>query len=177
MTITNIALREASEADFQAIVDLNAGEVQHTSPMDMERLRHLDRLAAYHVVAVIESEVAAFLFAMREGCAYQNDNYAWFSERYPSFLYIDRIVVNATFADLGIGSLLYQHMFNYASSNDIGAVTCEYNLVPANDRSGRFHTKFGFNEVGTQWLDNKSKQVSLQAAPAPHAHRAPARSR
>ncbi len=177
MTITNIVLREAVAADFHAIVDLNTSEVQHTSAMALDRLRHLDHLAAYHTVVVIESKVAAFLFAMREDCAYQNDNYAWFSQRYPTFLYIDRIVVNAAYADLGIGSLLYEHMFNYASSNGIDAVTCEYNLIPANERSGRFHTKFGFKEVGTQWLNNKTKQVSLQAASPPYAHRAMAGSR
>jgi hypothetical protein len=43
-------------------------------------------------------------------------------------------------------------------------VTCEYNLVPANEPSRRFHDKFGFREMGTQWLANGAKQVSLQAA-------------
>jgi predicted GNAT superfamily acetyltransferase len=43
-------------------------------------------------------------------------------------------------------------------------VTCEYNIEPPNEASRRFHDKFGFREIGTQWLDDGTKRVSLQAA-------------
>ncbi len=43
-------------------------------------------------------------------------------------------------------------------------MTCEYNVIPPNEPSRTFHEKFGFREIGTQWVANGSKQVSLQAA-------------
>jgi len=43
-------------------------------------------------------------------------------------------------------------------------VTCEYNIVPPNELSRNFHVKFGFREIGTQWISNGAKQVSMQAA-------------
>jgi uncharacterized protein len=43
-------------------------------------------------------------------------------------------------------------------------VTCEYNIVPPNEPSRIFHGKFGFREIGTQWIANGAKQVSMQAA-------------
>ena len=159
-----ITLRTATPDDFSAIVALNDVEVQQTSPMDLERLRELAAMAIYHKVAVSDGRIAAFLLAMREGAPYKNDNYGWFASRFPRFLYVDRIVVSAEFAGCKIGSRLYEDLFDYARSQGIPAVTCEYNLQPPNPASQRFHDKFGFKEIGSQWVANGSKLVSLQAA-------------
>jgi len=162
--MTTITLRDATPDDFNAIVALNDAEVKQTSPMDAERLRELAVMAAYHKVAVVDGRIAAFLLAMREGAPYQNDNFGWFAARFPKFLYVDRIVVSMEFAGYKIGSQLYEDLFDYARSQGIAAVTCEYNLQPPNPASQRFHDKFGFKEIGSQWVANGSKLVSLQAA-------------
>ena len=41
---------------------------------------------------------------------------------------------------------------------------CEYNIQPPNPVSKRFHDKFGFKELDTQWVANGTKKVTLQAA-------------
>jgi uncharacterized protein len=160
----NMSIRDAVEVDFPAIVELNAHEVQHTSPMDLERLRYLDSISAYHKVATVDDAVAAFLLAMKDHCGYVNENYVWFAARYPQFLYVDRIVVSSKFQGRRLGSMLYQDLFQQARTNQIQVVTCEYNIVPPNEPSRIFHDKFGFRGVGTQWVANGAKQVSLQAA-------------
>lgn len=162
--MTRIVLRNASPDDFGAIVELNETEVQQTSPMGLERLHELARLSSYHKVAVADDRVAAFLLAMREGAPYLNDNYAWFAARFPRFIYVDRIVVGSDFAGLKIGSRLYDDLFSYARSQGIKAITCEYNVQPPNPASQRFHDKFGFQELGRQWVANGTKLVSLQVA-------------
>jgi predicted GNAT superfamily acetyltransferase len=159
-----IELRDARPADFAAVVALNAAEVSRTSAMDQARLAQLDGYACYHKVVEIDGEVGAFLLAMRENGGYANANYEWFAERYPSFLYVDRIVVSARHQGLGLGKRLYRDLFGYARSQNVPVVVCEYNLVPPNEPSRIFHDKFGFQEVGSQWLDDGAKQVSLQAA-------------
>lgn len=161
-----VTLRNAEPSDFDAIVRLNAAEVQHTSAMGRARLHELDDLACYHKVACVDGTVAAFLLAMRHDAAYANDNFGWFAARLPAFVYVDRIVVSADFARHRLGSLLYTDLFEFARANGLPHVTCEYNIVPANEPSRRFHDKFGFKELGTQWIANGSKQVSLQAAEA-----------
>lgn len=162
--MTAIELRDARAADFTAVVALNASEVGHTSGMDEARLRQLHGYACYHKVVEIDGEVGAFLLAMREGCGYANANYEWFAARYPSFLYVDRIVVGAERQGLRLGTRLYQDLFEFARARGIPVVACEYNLVPPNEPSRIFHDKFGFLEVGSQWLDGGAKQVSLQVA-------------
>lgn len=162
--MTDIAIRDADEADFEAVVALNSSEVKHTSPMDEARLQHLDAIASYHKVVTVDGEVAAFLLAMKDGCGYINENFEWFAARLKTFLYVDRIVVGSSYQGLRLGTLLYKDMFNYARSKGVTTIACEYNIVPANEPSRIFHDKLGFHEVGNQWLGNSSRQVSLQVA-------------
>ena len=156
------ALRDARPSDFEDILRLNAAEVRHTSPMDAARLKLLHGLSSYHRVAVDAIGVAAFLLAMREAAAYENENYAWFSARYERFVYIDRIVVSRDLAGQGIGSALYSDLFEYARDAGIEIVACEYNLEPPNPVSKAFHDRWGFTEVGSQRLADGSKRVSMQ---------------
>ncbi len=164
--MNQVSIRDAQESDFEAIVELNDAEVQQTSAMDMERLRHLDGISCYHKVACIDGTACAFLLAMQHDSPYTSENFLWFVARYSSFVYVDRIVVSASFARHKLGTILYTDLFGYARSGDIPLITCEYNIVPANEASRRFHDKFGFEEVGTQWVANGTKRVSLQVAKA-----------
>ncbi|MFY2763162.1 GNAT family N-acetyltransferase [Arenimonas sp. MALMAid1274] len=157
-------LRDAAPADFPAILALNDAEVAHTSAMDMARLRQLHGYAGWHRVAVVDGAVAAFLLAMRDGCGYVNPNFDWFAARYPRFLYVDRVVVGAGFQGLGLGSQLYRELFEQARRQQVPVIACEYNLQPPNAASQAFHDRFGFREVGSQWLDGGAKRVSLQVA-------------
>ena len=159
-----MVIRNACAEDFDAIVGLNEREVQQTSAMDVHRLHELAQMSSYLKVAETDGRVAAFLLAMREGAPYQNDNYRWFAARFPQFVYVDRIVVGADFAGLKIGSRLYEDLFAYGRSQGIKAITCEYNIEPPNPASKRFHDKFGFKELGRQWVAGGTKLVTLQAA-------------
>ncbi len=160
-------IRDASEDDFDRIVALNDAVVQETSAMDVARLRQLHALAWHHRVAVVDGEVAGFLLAMRDGATYVNDNFAWFATRYPRFVYVDRIVVDAAASGRGIGRRLYDDLFARSRAGGIGIVACEYNLEPPNPASKAFHDRFGFAEVGQQRVAGGSKLVSLQIATLP----------
>ena len=159
-------IRDARQSDFDAICSLNLAEVQHTSRMDSQRLLALHQLASFHKVASVNDVVVAFILAMRSDALYENDNFEWFALRFPSFIYVDRIVVSSQARGLRLGSLLYDELFRYAKHHSIPLVTCEYNIVPPNEGSRIFHDKFGFKEQGTQWVASGTKQVSLQAAKA-----------
>ncbi len=160
--MTALSLRDALGRDFARIVALNASVVQETSAMDLARLQFLHSLHFRHRVAEIDGNVVAFLLTMRDGAAYQNDNFAWFSACYPRFVYVDRIVVASVAAGLGVGRRLYDDLFAEARSEHIDIVACEYNLEPPNPASKAFHDRFGFREVGQQHVADGSKRVSLQ---------------
>jgi predicted GNAT superfamily acetyltransferase len=162
--LSGMVIRDAIPSDFEIICALNLAEVQHTSAMDMAQLAELSVLSCYHRVACHDGVVAAFLLAMCNGSPYKNENFAWFTRKYPRFVYVDRVVVSAAARGRRLGSLLYEDVFHYARSNGIPLVTCEYNIVPPNEPSRLFHDKFGFEEQGTQWVASGAKRVSLQVA-------------
>jgi predicted GNAT superfamily acetyltransferase len=162
--MTQITIRNATPEDYPRIVKLNDAEVQQTSAMDLGRLGELAQLSGYHKVALVDGRVAAFLLAIRENVPYQNENYSWFSARFQQFVYVDRIVVGSEFSGMKIGSLLYADLFDYARTEGLKTVTCEYNIEPPNPASKSFHDKFGFKELDTQWVANGAKKVTLQAA-------------
>lgn len=158
------AIRDANAADHAAILALNLESEALVSPLDAERLAQLDTQAAYHRLVELDGQVAAFLLAFREGADYDSPNYRWFAEHYERFLYIDRIVVASPHQGRQLGRALYDDLFAFAKAGGVEHITCEFYVVPFNEGSSRFHTKFGFREVGRQWVANGTKQVSLQIA-------------
>jgi predicted GNAT superfamily acetyltransferase len=161
-----VKLRPATAEDAGAILALNQESVEVLSPLSRERLAQLQDEAAICRVIEERGTVVAFLLAFREGAAYDSPNYRWFAQRYERFLYVDRVVVSSTARGRGAGALLYRDVFEFAATHAVGVVTCEYDVVPPNLASDRFHARFGFREVGRQRLDG-GKLVSLQAAPVP----------
>jgi uncharacterized protein len=160
-------IRDALTADHPAILALNLESEALLSPMDAHLLAKLDAQAAYHRIAIDDDgRIAAFLLAFREGADYDSPNYLWFAERYPRFLYIDRIAVAQAQHGRGIGARLYRDLFDFARAQQVETVACEFYSKPLNAASQAFHARFGFREVGTQWLPDVRKQVSLQVAQA-----------
>ena len=157
------APRDATPADFPAILALNEESVHFLSPLTPARLASLHDESAYHRVVEIDGAVVAFLLAFREGAAYDSVNYRWFAQRHARFLYIDRAVVAGAFQGRGLGARLYADLFDFARASGAARVTCEFDLDPPNEVSRRFHVRHGFAEVGTQVVAGGKKTVSLQA--------------
>jgi predicted GNAT superfamily acetyltransferase len=155
-------LRDATPADFPAILELNHAFVSVLSPLDQARLARLHALAALHRVIEQDGHVAAFLLVLREGADYDSPNYRWFVQRHARFLYVDRIVVAGTTQARGAGSALYGDLVALATREAVPLVACEFDIEPPNPASARFHARLGFREVGRQRLDGGRKTVSLQ---------------
>lgn len=155
-------IRPAVPDDFADILRLNHEWVHVTSPLDRALLAHLNAHAVYHRVCVLEERVVGFLLALGPGVAYASPNYRWFSERPGGFLYIDRVVVSAERQQAGAGRALYADLFAFAREQGISRLVCEVDVEPLNAASDAFHARWGFAEVGTQWIAEGKKRVSLR---------------
>jgi uncharacterized protein len=144
---------------------LNEESVHFLSPLTPARLAALTEQAEAHWVIERERSVQAFLLAFREGATYDSVNYRWFAERYPRFLYVDRVVVSSAAKGRGLGAALYRMVFAHAQATSVPVVTCEFDIDPPNPVSASFHAKFGFREAGQQLVAGGKKAVSLQVAP------------
>ena len=157
-----LLIRQTQVSDFQRILDINATVEEKTSRIDLARITQLDSWSDYHRVVLVEDEIIGFLLVMSEASHYDGDNFRWFVERYRHFLYIDRIVVDRTFARRGVGSALYGDLIQFATTQGWTTLCCEINVSPPNPVSHLFHAGFGFKEVGRSSEAGAPKVVSYQ---------------
>lgn len=155
--------RAINATDIPRILELNAISVHYLSPLDSTKLGDLLAQAIYNSVYLDDDVIAAFMIAFDQTADYKSPNYAWFCERYRSFVYIDRIVVAEEYRRKGIADVMYDEVTSFALKNGYQLVTCEVDSIPPNPASLRFHEKHQFKEVGKQWLYNGQKQVLLLA--------------
>lgn len=161
-----LAIRDVREHDLDAVLALNNTAGRSILALDAERLRYFYEHADYFRVAEIDGNLAGFLIALRNGRNYASPNYGWFSERYPSFVYIDRIVIANTYRRHGLGRIFYCDVNSYAEVR-VPLLTCEVFLEPADDVVVLFHGTYGFQEVGQQRMGERGPQVSLLAKDLP----------
>jgi uncharacterized protein len=152
-------LRELAPVDWPAVLALNHASVSELSPLDEERLGFVLSCANRAVVVQDEydGEIVAFALAIAPASDYDSRNYAWFGERYESFLYLDRIAVGADRRRRGIGALIYDELEGAAA--EFGRMVCDVNLEPRNDASLAFHRARGYREIGR--LQHPGKLVAL----------------
>ena len=158
----DFAFRTMIAADAAAVVALNATVVAVTSPMDAARHAELLALSAFAEVAEHDGEIVGFILPMAEGTAYNNGNFAWFSERLRRFVYIDRVVVAAATRGQGLGEAFYRRLSIRARDHGALWLAAEIDSDPPNPGSLAFHRRNGFVAVGERRLDS-GKAVSMQA--------------
>jgi len=155
-------IRPAGLADFPEILALNEEWMQATSRLDERALADLHGQAVYHRVVELDGRVVGFLLAIGPGQPYQSPNYTWFAARYDEFLYIDRVVVAGDHQRSGVGGALYDDAAAFAAAGGFRRLVCEVNIEPPNPGSDALHAGRGFVEVGTQWVADGTKRVSLR---------------
>lgn len=164
-----VVLRSIRPADIPQIAVLNTAAVPAVSPATEGELGVLLGFSHLAVVAVddaAEASVLGFLLCMAPGSEYASENYRYFESRGIDHLYVDRIVVADGARGLGIGSQLYDSVFDRARGEGRQEVTCEVNLDPPNPESLAFHARLGFERIGEQATKNATVTVALLAARA-----------
>ena len=131
--------------DEPAVLALNNEHAEELSWLEDDALSHLVDQGFY---ARRIGKLDAFIIAFDQAADYGSPNFIWFRERYPRFVYIDRITVARSARGRGLARLLYHGLFEAARQAGHDMIGCEVNLDPPNPGSDAFHTKLGFFEVG-----------------------------
>jgi hypothetical protein len=139
-----------------ALLALNNEHALELSWLTPERLMHL---AAQAFDAKRIGEVDAFLFAFDQSADYDSPNFVFFRDRYPRFVYVDRIVVASSARGRGLARRLYRDLFAQAARAGHDCVVCEVNSEPPNPASDAFHAALGFSAVGSASIHGGSKTV------------------
>ena len=160
---SDIEIRDATGDDLHAILVLNRGALPAVSDVDDRELwRLVDRSASTLVAHDTDGGgVVAFAITFGPGADYDSPNYRFFADRYPSFRYVDRVVVDPAFARRGIGTRLYDLVVRDAVAARAPVVTAEVNVQPPNPSSLAFHAAHGFVGVGEQHTEGGATRVRL----------------
>lgn len=153
------------------IRDIDARSIAAVHEMNEQALPHVNTVTSDYFRARVDDESCfravyqgnrpvAFVLAMNEATEYDSLNFLWFRDRYPRFIYIDRVVVDPGHRRTGLAASLYADLLEWASGRT-PRLACEVNLRPSNEPSRRFHEQQGFLPVGTQDTDGGRKTVSL----------------
>jgi len=151
-----LPIERISPADEAAILALNNEHAAELSWLEPERLSFLLGEAFYtRCIGALE----AFILCFDQDASYDSPNFLWFRERYPRFVYVDRVVVAPSARGRGHARRLYEDLFEQARRAGHTMITCEVNSEPPNPASDAFHAALGFREVGSAAIHGDAKKV------------------
>jgi predicted GNAT superfamily acetyltransferase len=156
--IYSVAAADVIQTDplGKTLLALNNAHARELSWLEPERLEYLVGEA---FLARRVGELDAFLLAFDQDARYDSPNFIWFAERYPRFVYVDRIVVASSARGRGCARRLYDDLFERAVAAGHDRMVCEVNQSPPNPASDAFHAALGFVEVGTASVSGGSRTV------------------
>ncbi|TGQ54169.1 GNAT family N-acetyltransferase [Mesorhizobium sp. M1C.F.Ca.ET.193.01.1.1] len=163
-TKDRLPIERVLPADEPAILVLNNEHAAELSWLEPERLSFLIG-QAFHTRRI--GALEAFIMCFDQDARYDSPNFLWFRERYPRFVYVDRVVVAAEARGRGHARRLYEDLFDHARRAGYDIVTCEVNADPPNPASDAFHAALGFGEVGDAVIHGGEKSVRYYAKPIP----------
>lgn len=150
-------IRAANFEDLETIHQLNESVLPHVNSISMVDFEEFLKVSSFFVVIEANEEIVAFMIVLGPAKTYKSENYQFYCNKYQSFDYVDRIVVDIKSQRYGYGRALYDYLKEHSNEERI---TCEVNLNPPNPVSQEFHKIMGFFEVGQ--LNTKcGKLVSL----------------
>ena len=145
-------VRNIESADLTRVLEINNANTPGVSELTLSELE-TDIENCLHALAIDNEhgEVCAFCITFAPDAPDAGVNHRWFADRFESFVYLDRIAIDPTYQNLGLGVLLYQSVEQQMiDSAQHSLLCCEVNLEPPNPGSLRFHHRIGFTEVGQQ---------------------------
>lgn len=156
-------VRLATPDDLDEILVHNNAAVPAVNELTRAELDWFSTAAhSFLVVDAPDGSVAGFMIGLAgPGLDYASLNYAWFSARYASFIYVDRVVVAESGRGLGVGTRLYEEFARRGRADDHETMLAEVNIRPRNDVSLAFHDARGFVSVGEQETDGGAKRVTM----------------
>jgi len=156
----SIVIRDVREHELDQVLALNNAAGPGILPMDAGKLRFFWENADYFRVAEQDGLLAGFLVALGQDAPHDSPNFLWFRERYPEFLYIDRIVIASTRRGAGAGRVFYGDVQSFAEVR-VPRLCAEVFLEGSNHPALLFHGSFGFREVGQHVMPGHGLRAAM----------------
>ena len=155
----NYKIKNVDKSDFDFVLSLNQKTLPEVSSTDLVGLFYFLKNSSYFKIILYNNIPVGFCIGLKPEMDYSSENYIWINKRYNSFIYVDRIVIDEKYRNIGIGSYLYTHLAK-TYYGKVESIICEVNISPYNKPSINFHKKYGFKEIGQKDTENGKKRVS-----------------
>lgn len=154
---TPLSVADLDSSEGAALLALNNAHAVELSWLEPARLANL---VAEAFLARRVGVADALLLTFDQDADYDSPNFLWFRARYPSFVYVDRVVVADSARGRGLAKALYDDLFAAAKAAGHERIVCEVNSDPPNPASDAFHAALGFVPVGTAEIHGGKKTVT-----------------
>ena len=158
----DLKISSALDSDLGFILKLNQKSLPAVSSIDLNRLVYFQKISPYFKIICKKSDSIGFLIGLNPGADYSSENYIWVNQKYHSFVYVDRIVIDEKHRNEGVGSFFYDHL-KTSFRGKVENIICEVNLIPKNKESMNFHKKYGFKEIRQKNTENSRKRVAYMS--------------
>ncbi|MBA65443.1 MAG: hypothetical protein CMG55_06560 [Candidatus Marinimicrobia bacterium] len=155
----NYSIIPATKFDLDFILTLNQESLPAVSYLDLKKINYFLKVSSYFKIFQLDNKPVGFLIGLKPEIDYKSENYIWINQRYNSFIYVDRIIIDANYRNIGLGFYFYNHLIQ-SFYKIVKNIICEVNIRPYNKQSINFHKKYGFKEIGVQDTENGKKRVS-----------------
>lgn len=147
-TNDQLTMRRCQPSDGVAIQAINLAGAPGVSPLTDAELAALADGSVRCWVAEDAGQVVGYLITYTNSDPYDGEEFAWFQQRVPTFLYIDQVAIASSHRRRGVGATLYRQAAEDAHTTGLESLTCEVNLDPPNPTSLAFHQELGFVNIG-----------------------------
>lgn len=156
----SIVIRDVREHELDLVLALNNAAGPGILPMDAGKLRFFWENADYFRVAEKDGLLAGFLIGLTQDAPHDSPNFLWFRERFPEFLYIDRIVIASTRRGAGVGRVFYGDIQSFAEVR-VPRLAAEVFLEGSSHPALLFHGSFGFREIGQHVMKGPDLRAAM----------------
>ena len=154
----NYNIISATKSDLDFVLSLNQDSLPAVSQLDLSKINHFLQISSYFKIFKIDDKPVGFLIGLKPRKDYISENYIWINQRYDSFIYVDRIIIDINYRNRGLGFYFYNHLIK-SMGGKVESIFCEVNIKPYNKQSIKFHKKYGFEEIGKQDTKKGKKRV------------------
>ena len=150
-------IKNATKNDLDFVLSLNQQSLNAVSHSNFTQMNYFLDISSYFKILHLNDSPIGFLIGIEPNKKYKSENYRWINEKYQSFIYVDRIIIDSNYTNMGLGTYFYNHLKN-TFVGQFKYITCEVNLKPFNEQSLNFHKKYGFNVSGEQETEYGKKR-------------------
>ena len=115
-----------SKEKLNLIFELNQNNIPALGSLNsLKHVQDIYNNSLFLIEVIVEDDFAGFAFVMDNKSEYQSLNYKYFKNKFKNFLYIDRVAFLEQFQRRGLGTKVYNEIYNLSKKLN-SSLFCSY---------------------------------------------------